>query len=157
MALNQTTLSDGIEAVFASQPATASDAATALADAYHAYAGGALFGASTPTLTTSMRDAYASTLLGAISDPLVGLPATLAAAWGAATVAYWTAVPVTGAQAGVTVPPTVPAAAGISATLANVANTESVAAAGIALALHTSTLSVTATVAPPPGTVLPIT
>jgi hypothetical protein len=159
VALSQSGLASALEAVFVALPADAATAAADLAQAYYDYALDGLFGASTPTLTTSHRDAMAATLEAAISVPVSGLPATFAGAWSAAVATFWTAVPVAGAQTGAT--NGCPGAASLTGTLttlfANLANTAATCAASLAAALHTATLTTTATVAPPPATVLPIT
>lgn len=138
-------------------PTSPTDAGQKLAAAYFNYAGGALFGSCAPTLTG--RDtALASTLGTSLAVP--GLAATHAAAWGAGVTTFWTGVAVAGGgQAGVTAPPT--GAAALVATLTTVfsttGNTASAAAQALADALDLCTKTVLATVAPPPGTVLPAT
>jgi hypothetical protein len=158
MALNVDALADDLEDAFASLPATASDAADAIAQCYYDYTAGGAFGASLPTITPAMRDAMAATLLVAIATPATGSPAAFGAAIAAAVTTYWTAVPVTGAQAGATIPPpgaaTLPAA--LAAVVANLGNTVATCAAAMAAALHAATLTTTAAVSPPPGTVLPL-
>lgn len=158
MTLDPSALASALEATFASLPETASDAADALAGNYYDYASAATFGASTPTLAPALRTAFAATLLGAIAVPSSGTPATFAAAWASAVATIWIGVPVAGAQSGATVG--CPGAAALTASLttvfANLANTAATCAQALAAALHTATLTVTAAVAPPPGTVLPI-
>ena len=158
MTLNPTQLGSDFAGVFSSFPASPRDCADALADAFHAYCSAAVFGASTPQIPSANRDAFADAIYAAIANPAAGLPAVISAAFAAATAAYWLAVPVVGAQSGVTVG--CPGAASLPATLAvifaNLANTPTSAGASIALALHAAVMTVTASVAPPPGTVLPI-
>jgi len=158
VALNPTQLSSDLEDVFASLPASASDAADALALAYGTYAAGGQFGASMPNIPPANVDALAAALLAAIAVPAAGNPATIAASWAAGLTAFWLGVPVAGVPAGATVG--CPGAASLVATLtavfANVANTSASCAAGLSAALHGATITVTAAVAPPPGTVLPI-
>ncbi len=138
-------------------PTDAADAGARLAKAYTDYAAGGLFGASTVSAGVGAKEApLASTLAASLAVP--GLPATHAAAWGAGLVTFWAAVPVVGAQAGATVPPTGAAAcvAALTALFSNTGNSADDAADGLANALDTCTKTTTAAVAPPPGTVLPI-
>lgn len=159
MALNQASLASAFKDTFASLPSSASNAASSLAANYYTFASAGMFGSSVPGLTTAKRDAMASTLLAAIATPTSGAAATFAAAWATALTTFWVGVPVTGAQAGATVG--CPGAASLSPTLttlfANTANTATSCGQGLAAALYTATMTVTAAVAPPPGTVLPIT
>lgn len=169
MALDPASLTDAIKAIYDGSadtspvdgnpdgmPTDAADAGSRLAKAYFDYASAGMFGASTIAFTGAEEPALAATLGSSLAVP--GLPATHAAAWGAGLAAFWAAVPVVGVQAGATVPPAGAAAlvAALTALFANLANTADTAAAGLAGALHTCTLTVTANVAPPPGTVLPI-
>lgn len=158
MTLDAAALADTLEDVFASLPETAADAAAALAAVYYDYASTATFGPSAPEIPTANRDALASALEAAISVPAAGSPATFAGAWAAAVTLFWIGVPVVGVPSGATVG--CPGAASLAATLttlfANLANTATSCAAGLATALHGATSTVTAAVAPPPGTVLPI-
>lgn len=137
-------------------PSTAVDAGNKLAAAYTGYAGAGMFGAS--TVDVSLQEAaLAATLAASLTVP--GTPATHAAAWGAGLAVFWLGAPVAGAQSGVTVPPTGAAAlvAALTAAFANTAASASDAAQALADALDVCTKTVTAAVAPPPGTVLPIT
>lgn len=156
--LDQSALSDSLEAIFASLPPTPAECAAQLAQAYVDYAGAGTFGASLPTLDDDRRDAMAATLEGAISDPAVGLPATFAAAWASALTVFWTAVPVAGPQLGVTngCPGASSLTGSLTGVLANLANTAETCASGMASAIHAATMTVQATVSPPPGTVVPI-
>lgn len=148
-------LAADLEAVFASMPGSAADAADALAQAYDNYAAGATFGGGAPVLT-GRKAAMAGTLAGGMVVP--GAAATFAAAWASAVGAYWTGVAVAGAQTGTC--PTCPGAASLTGTLtpvfANLANTAGSCAAALAGALDTATRTCVATVTPPPGTVVPI-
>jgi len=160
MALDAGALEDAVRAILAASPANATEAANNWAGAYDDYCSGAMFGASTPTLT-GKRAAFASTLAAAfapVPPPAVPVPGTPAAAFGAAVAAYWTAVPVVGVQSGAT--NGCPGSASVPAALVALCVAPSTAdlfAAGFAAALHAATLTVTATVSPPSGTVLPIT
>jgi hypothetical protein len=156
--LDQPALAAALQATFESMPAAAADAADALANDYATYASAATFGASQLEVSEAVATAMGDTLFAAISVPASGLPATFAAAWAAAVAAFWVGLPVVGAQSGATAG--CPGAASIAATLtavfANLANSAGVCAVALAAALHGATLTVTATVAPPAGTVLPI-
>lgn len=159
MALSQSGLASSFRALFDSMPASASDAADGLAQAYYEYASAAMFGASTVAIPSVNRDAMAAALLSAIAVPVSGSPATFAAAWASAVTAFWIGVPVAGAQAGATVgcPGAASLAAPLTAVFPNLGNTTDTGSQGMASALHVATLTVTAAVAPPPGTVLPVT
>lgn len=156
MALNPSSLVSAIVAVFVAMPPSKEQAAADIAQAYFAYASSGQFGASAPSLTTGHRDAMAATLATGLTVP--GLPVTVAAAFAASVTTFWLAVPVIGAQAGATVG--CPGAAALTGLLTtvflNLANTPATCGAAVGGALHTATLTVTAAVTPPPGTVLPI-
>jgi hypothetical protein len=168
MALNATTLATALEKIFDGTadttptdgnpdgvPTSSNDAGAKIAKAYTNYAGAAMFAASTVNVS-SKESALATTLGAALVAP--GAPATAAAAFGAGLTTFWTGAPVAGAQSGVTVPPTGAAAlvAALTTLFGNAANTAAAAASGLAAALDTCTKTVTAAVAPPPGTVLVI-
>jgi hypothetical protein len=154
MALDTAAFQSAVENLLGTSQPSAAAAADAWAGVYDDYCAGAMFGASVPTLT-GKRAAFASTLAAALAAP--GVPATPAAAFAVAVAAYWTAVPVVGAQAGVTVGcPGAPAITAALVALCAAPATASSFAAGFATALDTATRTVTATVSPPPGTVLPI-
>jgi len=156
MTLDPSALETAIADVFASMPASPAEAAEALASAYRDYAAAGMFGASTIAFTGLEVTALTATLAGGMVVP--GAAAVFAAAWATGITAFWIAVPVVGAQTGATVG--APGAAALTATLtavfSNLANTAETASAGLAAALHTATQTVTAIVAPPPATVLPI-
>src|SRR4051812_20190732 len=94
-------------------PVSAADAGQKLAHAYAQYAAGGLFGSSTPTFTG--QEGALATALG-VSLILPGVAATHAAAWGTGLATFWISVPVAGAQAGATVPPTGAAALTVALT-----------------------------------------
>jgi len=129
-----------------------------MATAYDDYASGGMFGASTTQIPSTARAVMAATILTAIAAPDAGSPASISGAWSSGVAAYWTAVPVAGAQVGATAgcPGAASLAGTLSAVFANTANTAATCAQGMAAALHTATATTTATVAPPTGTVLPI-
>lgn len=153
--LNLTSLTNSIRSVLESNPATGADAARGIANAYAGYAGGGTFGASTLVSTEPLRSALESQLTTGFASQS---GATVALAFSTALSTGWVGLPVVGAQTGATVG--CPGAAGVTATLTALfisqPPTHQLAAEGIAGALHTATLTVTAAVAPPPGTVLPI-
>lgn len=155
MALSQSALSSALQALFDSKPATTADAADGMAEAYADYAADGMFGSCVPAFTTQ-EAALAGTIL---SQGLVGTIAGFAGAWASGLAAFWAAVPVAGGgQTGATAPPVYPTlATELSAVLSSYPATTALAASQIAAVLHAATMTVTATVAPPPGTVLPIT
>lgn len=169
MTLNKANLKTALQAIFDGSadndhddhpdgtPTSTTDAGQKLAKAYFDYAGGATFGSCLPTLT-GRDSALASTLGSSLTLP--GLAATHAAAWGAGVTAFWSGVAVAGAgQAGTTAPPTGAAVlvSALTAGFAVTGNTAAQQAQMLADALDTCTKTVLATVAPPPGTVLPAT
>lgn len=155
MPLNPAKLSGALIPIFQAFPASKEEAARQIADAYRNYCGDGLFGASVPVLTDIMRDAMATTLAIGLTVP--GLPPTIAGAFAASVSTFWIAVPVVGAQSGVTngCPGAGAIAGALTAAFANLANTPQTIALAIAAAMHSATLTVTANVAPPPGTVAP--
>lgn len=158
MALSQSALAAALTATLSNTSATPASCASAMASDYYSYATAGMFGSSAVAIPPANQSAMASTLLAAISSPVTGNAGTFAAAWAAAVALFWTGVPVTGAQSGATVG--CPGAATLSGTLLPILTvtngTAASAASGIAAALHAATLTVTAAVAPPPGTTLTI-
>jgi hypothetical protein len=156
MALNPASLGADLGAVFAAMPPTPQECAEKIAKAYMAYAKAANFGASLPVIPSVNESAMAATLAAGLVSP--GLPPIAAAAFSVAVTVFWIAVPVVGAMVGVTVgcPGAASLTGSIPVVLLNLANTPETCGLGIAMALHSATMSVTANVAPPPGTVLPI-
>lgn len=157
MPLNQTLLKNALQDIFENMPATAAECAGAMAVAYADYAETGIFGASLPVIDSDRIDAMASVLEVAL-EPLAGMPAVISAGWAAAVTVFWLAVPVVGAQVGVTVgcPGASSLTGSLTSVFANLANTAESCASGVASALHTATATVTATVAPPPGSVVSI-
>lgn len=158
MALSQDSLAAALTATLSNTEATPEGCANAMASDYYTYAAAGTFGSSAVAIPPANQSAMASTLLAAISSPVAGSAGTFAAAWAAAVALFWTGVPVTGAQSGATVG--CPGAALLSGSLLPIltvtAGTAASAAGGIASALHAATMTVTAAVAPPPGTTLTI-
>lgn len=153
MALSVATLTAELTAVFNSSPATITIAASDLATAYLTYASNATFATNVPTLT-GKDSALAATIL---NTGLVGTASGFGSAWATGLATFWAAAAVTGAQTGVTAPPIYPTLASeITAVLQSYPATTVAAATQIAAKLHAATMTVTATVTPPPGTVLPI-
>lgn len=157
MALSQPALAAALEGVLVQALPTVKEVAEALTGAYVDYAAEGAFGTSELEIPSGKMEAFAAALETAL-EPAAGSPVTFGSAWAAAVGALWVGVPVVGAQAGATVGcPGAPAlAAAISAVVSHPANTSATAASGIAAALHAATQTVTANVAPPPGTTLPI-
>jgi hypothetical protein len=157
MPLNQTILKNALQDLFEDMPPSAAECAGAMAVAYADYAETGMFGASVPVIDGDRIDAMASVLEVAL-EPLAGAPSVIAAGWAAAVAAFWLAVPVVGAQIGVTVgcPGASSLTGALTSVFANLANTAESCASGVASALHTATATVTANVAPPPGTVASI-
>ena len=155
MALDPGSLNSAVLAFMGATNPTTLDAANALADVYDAYAAGGLFGASVPTLT-GRKSLFASALAGGLA---AGNPLTAALALSGAVAAFWgtspAPIPVVGAQVGtVNGCPGAAAIPGALAAMLAIPNTKETSAATLAGVLHTATLTVTANVAPPPGTVL---
>ena len=159
MPLIAATLKSALGDIFANMPATADAAAEAMANAYADYAQLGTFGGGLPVVTSAHRDAMKATLKAAIDPPLIGLPATIAAAWASAVSVFWTAMPVAGATVGVS--DGCPGASSLTGTLqpifANLANTATSCGNGVGDALDAATKTVTATVTPPvPAAPVPI-
>jgi hypothetical protein len=155
MPLVQSVLKSALQSVFESRPSSAADAASQLAQAYATYAQAGVFGSSTIPSLASLQAGLQSQLQSGFSSQSA---ASVAAAFAAGLTAGWIGVPVVGGQAGATV--TCPGAAAITAPLTAVfmsmPGSASDAADQIATILHVATQTVTAAVAPPPGTILPI-
>lgn len=158
MALDKPGLTSDLQAILESMPPTASDAAEAMANAYGTYAQTGQAGAGLPVVTPAHKSALKATLLAAISNPLIGLPATFAGAWGNGVDTFWTGMPIAGAVSGSTAgcPGKGALIGSLSGVFANPLNTAAICAAGMANALDTATKTVIATVAPPPGTTVNI-
>lgn len=155
MPLNPSKLSGALIPIFEAFPDSKDKAGRQIADAYRNYCGDGLFGSGAPVLTDIMRDAMATTLAKGLTVP--GLPPTIAGAFAASVATFWIAVPVIGPQSGVTngCPGAGAIAGALTGAFANLANTPQTIALAVAAAMHTATLTVTANVAPPPGTVAP--
>jgi len=158
MALNFAQLTDAFASIFSEQPAQSVLVAQKLASAYTTYASAGLFGASAPVLLPSNTLALQVLLAQAIAVPQVGNPALFGAAWAQGLLAFWATPPppVVGAQVGIVtvIVGAAVVAVPITSACANLAATPRVTATLIATAVHAATLTVTATVAPPPGTIL---
>jgi hypothetical protein len=156
MALDSAGLEDALLDLFESPSETPHDAAVSFAAVYAAYSADGMFGASTVTIDGARESAFATTFEGGLV--VSPTPAGFLAALSSGVATFWTGAPVVGAQSGLTngCPGAASLPAALAALMANPANTAEVAAAGYAAALHTATLTVQATVSPPPATVLPI-
>lgn len=154
--LDASSLAAALADVFASMPPSKEDCALAMANAYRDYAAAGTFGASAPVILDAMRDAMADTLAAGLTVP--GLPVTVAGAWAAAVTAFWLPAAVVGPAVGVTAgcPGATALVGALTPVFLNVANTPATCGAGCAAALHAATMTVTATVSPPPATVVPI-
>ena len=155
MALDPISLESELRDMFADAADDAAAAAQQMADLYEAYALDGMFGASTVSVLPVNKAALVAALVTGLAPAPAGV--AFATAWSNGLLAFWAANPVAGAQAGVTVPPTGAAAMLATLTAAFAApQSASSAAAALATALDTATKTTTASVAPPPGTVLPI-
>lgn len=158
MTLDKDALATDLENVFTSMLATAAEVADALASVYTSYASACAFGASTVTIPPAKTEALAAAFLSVLATPATGSAPAFAAAWASGVAAFWVGNSVVGAQAGAVT--ACAGAASLVATLtpifANNQNTAAAAAQDLATAIHTATLTTLAAVAPPPGTVLPI-
>lgn len=150
-------LASDIQGVFDSHPADPTTAANGLALAYYNYVSGSKFGLSAPVLPTALRDAMAATLAAGLALP--GLAATAAAAYGGALATFWTGVAVAGASGAGSVagcPGSTACIATLTAGFLSFPATSALAAAGIAAALATATLTITCALGPPSSTTVPI-
>ena len=155
MPLVQSTLKSALQSVFESQPGSASQAASQLAQAYATYAQAGIFGASTiPSLDALQAGLESQLTSGFSSMSAAGVAAAFASGLGTG----WIGVPVAGAQAGATVacPGAAAIVAGLTALFISMPESASDAADQLATILHGATQTVTAAVVPPPGTILPI-
>jgi len=160
MPLNPAQLTSGLTSVLQAFLPNGALVAKQMAAVYTSYAAAGLFGASAPVLTPAHTAALEGALLGALTlPPQAGTPANLANAWAAGLLAFWIpGTPVAGAQVG-----TVIACAGSAlvvgpmiAAFTNIYSTAPLTAALMASAIHAATITTTAAVVPPPGTILPL-
>lgn len=159
MPLASSTLRQGLFAVMNSYPPTILEAARGFASAYGAYAAAGTFLAGTLPSVAAQQATMAQMLFGAMQGPVEA--AAYATAWAAALSAFWVGVPVAGPNAGLTIgcPGATAAQSAILASLTAMPGTVLQAAQDLAAALHTATLTVTATVSlpgPPFTSVVPI-
>jgi len=159
MALNPAQLTLGLTSILQAFLPSGAIVAKQMALTYTTYAQGGQFGASLPTLTPAHTAALEGALLPALLVPQGGNPALLANAWAAGLLAFWIpGTPVLGAQAGAVIAcaesglVVVPMIAAFS----NITATAPLTAALMATAIHAATITTTAAVVPPPGTVLPL-
>jgi hypothetical protein len=163
MALFPGSMVEGFTQLFTSGlPQTSQDSAQKMASIYHQYAQTATAGPALPLFTGLETDALQALLTAALAVPQVGAPSVIAAAWGSGLVSYWNTPPVL--FAGVSVAGSVTVAAGclsaipvLTTLYLNAFNTPETAAAQMASALDIATRTVLVTLAPPPGTVVPLT
>ena len=159
MPLDPSSMISGFTSMFQDGPLGAVGGAKQMASIYSSYAMQGMFGASAPVFTGLEQQVLAATLAAVFSLPAPN-PAAFGMAWSSGLTTFWLAPPivVVGAQAGVVT--AIPGAAAVTAQLlalvATPGNPAPVAATLLATALHAATMTAVATVAPPPGTLLPI-
>ena len=159
MALNPAQLTLGLTTILQAMLPSGALVAKQMALTYTTYAQAGQFGASVPTLTPAHTAVLEAALVGALLLPQAGTPANLANAWAVGLLGFWIpGTPVVGPQVG-----TVIACAGSAlvvapmiAAFSNLAASAPLTAALMATAIHAATITTTATVVPPPGTVLPL-
>ena len=159
MPLDPSSMISGFTSMFSGGPLGPVGGGKKMASIYATYASAGMFGASAPVFTGLEQQALAATLTAVFSLTTPN-PAAFGQAWSAGLTAFWMTPPivVTGAQAGVVT--AIPGAAAVSAALAALvaspSNPAPAAASILAAALDAATRTAVATVAPPPGTVVPI-
>lgn len=159
MALNPAPLVKACVDLFTSGAPVALVSAQRLSQAYASYATLALAGANLPIFTGAETLLMQGTLLKAM-NPIGGLPNVFAQAWTDAFLAFWTSPPIqfVGPQAGAVT--SAPGSSSLTSTLtqlfSNPLNVAQLAGTQLAMALDTATRTVLVTVAPPPGTILPV-
>lgn len=161
MPLISSVLQNALLALFKSNP-SASDAAKGIAKAYSMYAMTATAGAAKANLTGLESQAMEKALSAVFASVSAATPATASMALASGVVAFWMMPPVTfsGAQAGAVfqAATAMPIITGqVAKTLANQNNSPETAAMELATALDMATRTVTVALAPPPGTVSPLT
>lgn len=159
MALQQSLLASQFTTILQAYLPSAALVAKQLAIAYTTYAQAGQFGASVPTLLPISTTVLEQALLSATLVPAAGSPVLLATAWATGLAGFWIpGTPVVGPQVGVVngcagaalvIPP-------LTAAFLNVFSTAQLTASLMASAIHTATITTTATVSPPPSTVLPL-
>ena len=142
-------------------PQTPVDAAKKMASIYDQYAQLAMAGPSLPAFTGLEKGRLESLLLAALAVPLVGAPPLIAAAWANGMLAYWNTPPVPFVGPAVAGAVTLAvgclsAIAPLTVVFSNPFNTPESAAVQIASALDIATRTVIVTIAPPPGTIVPL-
>jgi hypothetical protein len=94
MPLVKANLKSDFRAVFDSKPKDRSELAQRWAAAYDSYASLAITGNGGNIIAAGKKSVLEATLLGVLSIP-IGVPAVVAAAWGAGLLAYWGGTPFT--------------------------------------------------------------
>lgn len=138
-------------------PASATEFADLIAEAYYNYASTGLFGTSVPTIPPANETAMASVIKASTEAQVL---ASFVAGFDTALASFWAAVPVDGGSGtGVTSPPTLTVAAGTllaeMTAYATVGGTRAAAAASMGNALHLVTLTVIAPLTLPPAGPVP--
>ena len=163
MALLPSALQAPLLALFSQKPTpSAQESSAKMAQAYYNYALAAMAPAGSVVISPSAETLLQQTLYAAMAVPLVGLPITMATAWGLGVAAFWLLPPVV-----VAVPPAAGAVTqsataaalitpALTALFLNPLNTPQITASGMSTILHAGTITVMATVAPPPGTLVPL-
>jgi hypothetical protein len=160
MALNPSSMVQAFLAIATNPPKTPKEAAHRYAVAYDSYAKTAQALGSFPVFTGLEEQALEAILFAAMSLP-VGLPITMATAWGLGVASYWNLPPVAfvGPQVGAVLQAATASAIIIPAMttiLLIPGNPALTAALGMATALDLGTRTVTCLLTPPPGTVAPL-
>src|ERR1700677_2550196 len=163
MALLPSNLEGPLLALFTQTPSpTALAASQQMAKIYANYAATALTPTGSVVITPASQKLLQQTLYAAMAVPLIGLPITMATAWGLGVGVFWLAPPVAvilGPAVGVV---TVSAAAteliipALTLLFSVPLNTAATTAAGMAATLDAATRTVVATVTPPAGTLVPL-
>jgi hypothetical protein len=159
MALIISVLQEGFRALFEANNLSPQSAANSLANTYRTYAQTGMFGAGIPVFTGIEEKVLASFLLASFSNPQPPNPAAWGLAWANGIASFWMTPPVliSGGQIGA-----VTAITGVLALPAALQamlvpqQSAATAASTLAALLHATTLTVAATVSPPPGTLVTI-
>jgi hypothetical protein len=159
MPLDPSSMVSGFTSLFQGPALGAGPGAAKMAQIYFQYASQGIFLANKPAFTGSEQGVLASTLAAVFALPAPN-PAAFGTAWAAGVMAFWLSPPIVVAgpvQAGlVTTAVTASIPAALAALVASPSNPAPAAAAQLAAALHAATMTVIATVAPPPSTMIPI-
>jgi hypothetical protein len=157
--LNPASLQSAVAAILAKPSPDPASVAAQLASAYTSYAAAGQVGASVLVISPGSTSAMAAAILATIAVPSP-VPTGWGLGWSNGLLAFWgVPVAVVGAQSGAVIPvcPGAPAAAAvITAGASAPVPSSDPAAAAVASGCAAATATVTAAVAPPPGTILPV-